>query len=39
VSAAEGAGINADPERFDERLVAELTSMFSRYQLAEPPRL
>ena len=37
VSAAEGAGINAGPEVFDERLAAELTSMFGRYLLSEPP--
>jgi AcrR family transcriptional regulator len=33
VSAAEGAGMNASDQLFDERLAAELTIMFSRYLL------
>lgn len=36
VSAAEGAGINAPQDRFDERLVDELTAMFARYLMDDP---
>jgi AcrR family transcriptional regulator len=31
VSSAEGAGLNAEPKLFNERLAAELTAMFTRY--------
>jgi hypothetical protein len=35
VSAAEGAGLNAPRDLFDERLARELTRMFTRYLIGE----